>query len=73
MQAVADLINVYHVCPTPAASSSLPDIASSLQTGRCAMYIAGQWVQLDLGADDELNWSVGLLPKFGSEIGRAHV
>lgn len=67
LQAMADLINVHHVAPTPAAASSIPEIGTALQTGKVAMYITGQWCLLDLAANDELEFGIGVLPQYGDK------
>lgn len=62
LQKVADLINVYHVSPTPAQASTLPSNSVSLQTRRVAMAINGSWTHADLAQAEDLNWGVGVLP-----------
>ncbi|MDR2657765.1 MAG: sugar ABC transporter substrate-binding protein [Oscillospiraceae bacterium] len=62
LQKVADLINVYHVHPTPAASSTLPGTATALQTRRVAISIQGSWTHADLALTEDFNWGVGVLP-----------
>lgn len=68
LQKVADLINVYHVAPSPVVTKSLPSTAVSLQTGKTAMAIAGQWNCLDLGATEGLKFNVGVLPNLGESV-----
>jgi multiple sugar transport system substrate-binding protein len=64
LQKIADLINVHHVMPAPAAQNNLPEISTALLTQRVAMVTTGQWVLLDLAANEELNFDIGVLPKF---------
>lgn len=68
IQKVADLINVYHVAPSPVVTKSLPSTAVSLQTGKSAMAIDGQWICLDLGATEGLNFNIGVLPNLGESV-----
>lgn len=62
IQKFADLINVYHVAPSPAQAKTLPSAAVALQSKKVAMDYDGQWVQLDL-ANAKVNFDVGVLPK----------
>lgn len=62
IQKVADLINVYHVSPSPAQAATLPSNSVSLQTRRVAMTINGSWTHADLAEAEDLNWGVGVLP-----------
>lgn len=66
LQKLADLINVYHVNPTPAQSKSIPATASALESKRVAMVVDGSWVHADL-AETDMNWGVGVLPQMGAE------
>ena len=66
MQKIADLINVYHVMPTPTASESMPTTSSALASGKVAMVIDGQWTNNTLMADG-LEYDVAALPKMGEE------
>lgn len=66
MQKISDLINVYHVMPTPTASESMPDTSSALASGKVAMVIDGQWTNCTLMAD-ELDYDVAVLPKMGEK------
>lgn len=61
IQALADLINVYHVAPSAAQSESIPALNVAMQTGRVAMAIDGQWVSQDL-AVAEVPFNVGVIP-----------
>jgi multiple sugar transport system substrate-binding protein len=62
IQRMADLINVHHVSPSPVQLKSLPNLATSLQTGKAAMLFGGNWVTLDLSASGA-NFGYGLYPK----------
>ena len=68
IQALADLINVHHVAPSPVVSKSLPSAAIALQTGKTAMSINGQWICLDLGETEGLNFNIGVLPKMKESL-----
>lgn len=61
IQAIADLINVHHVHPSPVQASSIPAPATALQSRKVAISINGSWNHLDLSAAG-LNWGVGVLP-----------
>lgn len=63
VQKIADLMNVHHVAPSPAASANLPAAAVGLQSGQVAMAITGQYIMIDLAAA-ELDYDIGVLPKF---------
>jgi len=62
LQRIADLINVYHVMPSPVQAKSLPNTTQSLQTQKVAMAIDGQWINLDLGQAEDLHYDIGALP-----------
>ncbi len=62
IQKMADLINKYHVAPSPAVAKSIPAGAASLQTKQVAILLSGQWALLDLGKSG-INFGVGILPK----------
>lgn len=62
IQKLADLINVYHVAPSPVAAKSLPGMNVALQNRLTAMAIGGQWINLDLG-NAKVNYDIGVLPK----------
>lgn len=64
LQKCADLMNVYHVAPSPVAQKALPAPSIALQTGQIAMSIEGQWSALDLG-DSGMNFGAACLPKMG--------
>ncbi|MNO35128.1 putative ABC transporter substrate-binding protein YesO [compost metagenome] len=61
IQKIADLINVYHVAPSPVQASSIPAPATALQSRKVAMVIDGSWNHLDLSKAN-INWGVGVLP-----------
>jgi multiple sugar transport system substrate-binding protein len=63
IQKVADLMNVHHVAPTPVAAKNIPEISTALMTKRVAMVMTGQWSLLDLAANTNLNFDIGVLPK----------
>ncbi|OIB02117.1 hypothetical protein AK95_04190 [Paenibacillus sp. LC231] len=62
IQQLADLINVHHVAPSPVQLKSLPNLATSLQTGKAAMIFGGNWLTLDLSAA-KAKFGYGLFPK----------
>lgn len=64
IQALADLMWVQHVAPTPAQDTALPGYVTMLQTGNLAMHIAGQWNLLDYASVNNLNFGVAVLPRF---------
>ncbi len=67
IQKLADLINVYHVAPSPLAAKSLPAMSVALQSGITAMAIGGQWMNLDLG-NAKVNYDIGVLPKLKKSL-----
>lgn len=67
IQRLADLINVYHVAPSPLAAKSLPAMNIALQSGITAMAIGGQWMNLDLG-NAKVNYDIGVLPKMKTSL-----
>jgi multiple sugar transport system substrate-binding protein len=67
IQKLADLINVYHVAPSPLAAKSLPAMNVALQSGIAAMAIGGQWMNLDLG-NAKVNYDIGVLPKLKKSL-----
>jgi multiple sugar transport system substrate-binding protein len=67
IQKLADLINVYHVSPSPVQAKNIPGGAAGLQTKKVAMKQDGQWCLLDLGASG-LNFGVGVLPKLKKSV-----
>lgn len=62
LQKYADLINVYHVAPSPIQMKSIPDTSIALATGKIAMTFGGNWSLLDL-QQQKLNLGIGVLPK----------
>ncbi len=62
LQKIADLINKYHVMPSPVQTQALPGTATALQTGKVAMAIDGQWSLLDVGKAG-FNFNLAPLPK----------
>ena len=67
IQKLADLINVYHVAPSPLAAKSLPAMNIAIQSGIAAMAIGGQWMNLDLG-NAKVNYDIGVLPKLKKSL-----
>ncbi len=67
IQKLADLINLYHVAPSPLAAKSLPAMNVALQSGISAMAIGGQWMNLDLG-NAKVNYDIGVLPKLKTSL-----
>jgi len=67
IQRLADLINVYHVAPSPAQVVSMPSPVVGLQSEQVAMMIDGQWNLLDLGASG-LDFGIGVLPKMKESV-----
>jgi multiple sugar transport system substrate-binding protein len=65
-QNVADLINVYHVMPSPTTAKSMPAPAVALQSKRYAMVLDGQWVCNDFAKSKGLNYGIGVIPKMTS-------
>lgn len=68
MQAMADLMWVQHVTPTPAQDTALPGYVTMLQTGNLAMHISGQWSLLDYASVSNLKFGVAALPKFKKPV-----
>ncbi|GHU65591.1 ABC transporter substrate-binding protein [Spirochaetia bacterium] len=62
MQKLGDLINKYHVSPTPTATSTLPGASEAFLSGKVAMAIEGHWINADLMMDD-VPYDVAALPK----------
>lgn len=67
IQKLADLINVYHVAPSPYETKSLPAMSVALQSGLAAMIIDGQWINLDLGKAG-VTFDIGVLPKLRKSV-----
>jgi multiple sugar transport system substrate-binding protein len=67
IQRLADLVNVYHVAPSPIAAKSLPGMNVALENGLTAMAVGGQWINLDLGKAN-VNYDIGVLPKMKTSV-----
>jgi multiple sugar transport system substrate-binding protein len=63
VQALADLMWVDYVAPTPFAARQLPKPEVLLQTGQAAMVVDGQWKLLDFASMEGLNYGLAVLPK----------
>jgi multiple sugar transport system substrate-binding protein len=59
LQKLADLMNVYHVAPTPTDLESSRALNISMQSKQVAMAIDGQWMLLDLA---KAGFRVGIAP-----------
>ena len=67
VQTVADLMNVYHVAPTPTSRDAIGGGNYPLMTGKVAMHVGGQYCLLwysDFIKSGELDLGFGVLPKF---------
>lgn len=64
LQQMQDLIYVHHVAPTPTQSAAFPSADVMMQSGKVAMSLDGQWKVLDFSQLANLDWSMGVLPKF---------
>lgn len=62
IQKLADLINVYHVAPSPVTMQSIPDISIALQSKKVAMTLGGNYSLIDFAAQD-FNLGIGVFPK----------
>lgn len=60
IQRMADLINVYHV--TPAITTKMPNLSTSLQSRKVAMAMDGTWAMADLAEVPDFEFGVGVLP-----------
>jgi len=67
LQKLSDLMNKYHVAPTPTQLSSFPSYSVAMQTGQVAMAIDGQWALLDL-AKARFNLGVAPIPIFKKPV-----
>ena len=70
IQAVADLVNVYHVAPTPSSRDAIGGGNYPLMTGKVAMHVGGQFCMLwyaDYIKSGEINLGTGVLPKYDAE------
>ncbi|QHW32806.1 sugar ABC transporter substrate-binding protein [Paenibacillus rhizovicinus] len=61
LQKLADLINVYHVAPSPLQAKNIPGTNVALQTKKVAMAFDGQWATASL-AQSKFHYNVGALP-----------
>ncbi|WP_246470081.1 ABC transporter substrate-binding protein [Cohnella nanjingensis] len=61
LQKIADLINVYHVAPSPVQAKNIPATNVALQTKKVAMAIDGQWASAGL-AQSKFHFNVGVIP-----------
>ncbi len=68
LQKMQDLIYVHHVAPTPTQAAAFPSADIMMQTGKVAMTIDGHWKVLDFSQLPNLEWSVGVLPKFKKPV-----
>ncbi len=68
LQAMADLMWVHHVAPTPQQDANLPSYVTMLQTGNLAMHISGHWSLLDYAAVEDLRFGAAVLPKFKTPV-----
>lgn len=69
---INDLINKDKVCPTMAQSSTLPVYGTSVVSGKIAMAVEGQWVNLDLGASGK-TYNIAPMPRMSDSPSRAIV
>jgi multiple sugar transport system substrate-binding protein len=71
LQALADLINVEHVSPSPEDAASSMDNASSFLSNSVAMIVDGQWAIQSLAIaaeEDGITFDVGVLPYFKTPV-----
>ncbi|KQL52863.1 hypothetical protein AN964_04580 [Heyndrickxia shackletonii] len=71
LQRMQDLMYVYHVMPTPASLSTLPNTDTALLTKRVAMDVDGQWAMQVLGEAEKqknLKLGIGVLPKMKKAV-----
>ncbi|MEC0169141.1 ABC transporter substrate-binding protein [Paenibacillus graminis] len=61
IQKISDLMNVYHVSPSPVQSKNIPATNVALQTKKVAMTVDGQWASAGL-AQSKFNFNVGVMP-----------
>ena len=66
IQKIADLINVYHVMPSPGVASELSSEDILLASNQIAMVVTGTWIMgttVGVAAEKgELNYGIGVLP-----------
>lgn len=67
IQQLADLIQLYHVMPSPRSTRSLPELNLALESGLTAMAIGGQWMNLELGKAN-VKYDIGVLPKLKRSV-----
>ena len=66
-QAIADLVNVYHVMPSAEDAANNMDMSSCFLSNSCAMVISGQWnfQSMAIAAEEDgITYDVGVLPYF---------
>ncbi|HZG56798.1 sugar ABC transporter substrate-binding protein [Paenibacillus sp.] len=68
LQKIADLTLVEHVSPSVSQSTSLPDLAARMLTGKVAMNIDGQWATQSFEVTEGLEYGIGVLPKFKKAV-----
>lgn len=62
-QNMADLMNVYHVAPSPSQMKAMPAQNLALQTKKVAMVIDGQWNNMSI-SQTGMKYGVGVLPSY---------
>lgn len=70
-QALADLIQVEHVAPSPSDAASNMDMASCFLSNSVGMIIDGQWSIMSMAAakeEDGIDFDVAVLPKFDTPV-----
>ncbi|MFC5471658.1 ABC transporter substrate-binding protein [Cohnella suwonensis] len=67
IQKLADLVNKYHVAPSPLETKSMPSMSIALQAGLTAMTVDGQWINLDLGKAG-VDYDIGVLPTLKQSV-----
>jgi multiple sugar transport system substrate-binding protein len=60
---MADAWNREHVAPTMTARGALPTVSASLETGKIAMHLGGQW-ELETLSKASFPLGIGVLPRF---------
>lgn len=71
LQALADLINVEHVSPSPADAASSMDNASCFLSNSVAMIVDGQWAIQSMAIaaeEDGITFDVAVLPYFDTPV-----
>ncbi len=75
IQKMADLVNVYHVMPSPTESKSVMQGGASgtLASGKFAMRLDGNWLNQSLGIavteKDNFTYQIGVMPVLNEEVG----